>query len=124
MGGGGGAAAVPLLWPMLIPVYYISIDFLACAQAIDTGIYHANCRSTPGQELKHWSMWHQEKDKAAIRSLSALEEDECFCSESSFLQGTTFEAHTTNLLAVKHLHFHRLVLWVGLIIKAELFSPR
>lgn len=48
----GGCASVALLFcPMLMWVYYISIDFLPCIPAIDTWIYHVNCCSGPGQGL-------------------------------------------------------------------------
>ena len=43
-----------------------------CIPAIDTWIYHVNCRSAPGQGFMHWSMLHQEKDKETVQSDSIL----------------------------------------------------
>lgn len=81
---GRGIGGVPLFCPMLIWLYYNSIDFLPCTQAIDAEIYHANCRSMPGQEFIHRSMWHREEDKETIQSPCLLEEDGCFPFQCPF----------------------------------------
>lgn len=72
-----GRFLIVMSCPMLIGLYYISIDFLPCTLAIDTWIYHVNCRSTPGQEFMRRSMRHQGDDKEAAWSPFWLEEDEC-----------------------------------------------
>lgn len=82
LGGKGVFLRVLLFCPMLIWVYYISIDFLPSTPAIGTWIYHVNCWSAPGQGFIHRSMRHQEEDKETVQSPFRVEEDECLAHGS------------------------------------------
>lgn len=67
-----------LLCPMLMWVYYISIDFLPCIPAIDTWIYHINCWSVLSSGFMYWSMQHQEEDKETVQTPFWFSEEECW----------------------------------------------
>lgn len=90
-----------LLCPMLIWVYYISIDFLPCTPAIDTWIYHVNCSSTLGQEFIWRSVWHQEEDKETVSDSSLVSHRSCTSlsfQESNFLYAKTLKVLKADLL--------------------------
>lgn len=74
-----------LLCPMLMWVYYTSIDFLPCIPAIDRWIYHVNCGSAQSSEFMHWSMQHLEEDKETVQTSSWDEVDECWLKALFFL---------------------------------------